>query len=303
MNRRSIALFTLASLTLSIVIAILYDPSARVQGWVGGEPFYSGRSATAWERDLKSTDDATRATAVTSLSSGKENAVPMCVWVLQRSPSESARVSAADALNKMGKDARPAAAELVATLADPSGNVKEIVITAVGNLAPNVPGAVPALVKLFPKDRAIRAVGEFKQGGAEAVPALLELLNHPEVLVRWNAARTLGKIGEPALPAVPGLLKQLESDPDPLVQEHAAEALGDIGVKVLANTDVIPALAKALKNPDQRVRRDSVRSLGTMGAAAKPVLADIKTLITDPVARVKEAAVEAVKKIESAPVP
>lgn len=296
--RRSYWIFGILVVALLIFTAILYDPAARVQGWIGNQPFFAGRSATAWEKDLASKDDGVRGGAVKALSEAKGDAIPVCVWVLQNSSSVTSRFSAANALGSMGKDAKPAAEALVAALADPDGAVREVTIIAVTKLGPDAPGAVPALVKLFPKDLAIRAVAEHKEKAADAVPPLVELLKHEDPHIRWNAARTLGKIGEPALAAVPGLLIQLE-DKEPLVREHAAEALGDIGPRVALNPKVVPALAKALKDPDKKVRRDSVRALGQIGAAAKPVLADVKTCQNDPEGIVKTAAENAVKAIEA----
>src|SRR5262249_25850826 len=200
----------------------------------------------------------------------------------------------ADVLGRMGKDALSAAPELVAALADHDALVRSVAVRAIGELAPDVPGGVQALIPLFPDVEAMRAVARFGPVGAEAVPALVAALKQDDPTARWQAARALGKIGAPSVPAVPELARLTISDPDPLVREHAAEALGDIGSPA---TDGIPALVQALRDPVARVRRDAVRALGQMGPTAKCVLAEIRALGQDSDADVRDAALRAVRLI------
>jgi tetratricopeptide (TPR) repeat protein len=63
--------------------------------------------------------------------------------------------------------------------------------------------------------------------GAEAVPALIEVLNSGGRVARENAAWALGRIGAAAASAVPFLNRALRDD-HPWVQEKAAEALATI---------------------------------------------------------------------------
>jgi HEAT repeat protein len=297
MTRRRVILLTLVLLAAAAGVAVALDPAARVQGWVNGEPFYHGRSATAWRRDLRRPDGERSAGALNELIAGKGEAVPVCAWVLRTAPEAEARWRAADALSQMGRDAASAAAELVAALADNDQLVRGVAIRAVGELAPDAPGGVPALVALFPNIEAIRAVARFGPAGAAAVPRLIELTKSDDPTVRWQAIRTLGKIGPPALPALPELIRLSAADPDALVREHAVETIGDIGP---AADEGIPALVKALRDPVARVRRDAVRSLGQMGAAAKPVLDDVRAATRDPDPDVSAAAGRAARLIDPA---
>jgi len=295
-RRRVIVLIVLAIL-LAAGIAAGLDPSARVHGWIAGEPFYQGRSATAWRRDLRQPDSPRSTEAFEALVAGKGEAVPVCAWLVRSAPEPEARWRAADALGRIGKDAAPAAPELVAALSDRDALVRAVAVRAVGELAPDVAGAVPALVGLFPDVEAIRAVSRFGPAGAEAVLKLIELLRHEDATIRWQAARTLGKIRESAVASVPELIRLTGSDPEPLVREHAAEALGDMGPAAAAG---IPALVQALKDPVARVRRDAVRALGQMGPAANGSLGEVRVAVTDPDADVKAAAARAVRLIDPA---
>lgn len=267
----------------------LFDPDAQLKGRVRGEPFFAGRAASAWYADLRADDENTRALAAQKLTDGKTDSLPVLIWVLKAEGAAEPRWRAADALGQIGVAARPAGPDLIAALKDTDSHVRSVAAKSLGELAPDVPGAVEALVELFPDPQVIRVVSRFRQNGAPAVPRLIELLTHPDVTVRWNAARTLGKIGEPSMPAVPAILKHM-TDPDPIIREHAAEALGDIGPAAAAT---IPDLVKLLADPEWKVRRDAVRSLGQMGAAAKPVLAQVQAMKSDPNDEVKAYATRA----------
>ncbi|HUR54968.1 MAG TPA: HEAT repeat domain-containing protein [Gemmataceae bacterium] len=292
--KRKRVILTVVVLTIAVgAAAVTLDPAARVHGWAGGEPFHDGKSATGWRRELRKKDEVAPAAAVKTLADAK--AAGVCGWLLEKAPESAVRRRAADSLAQMGKDAAPAAPSLVKALADADPLVRGVAARAVGELAPDAPGAVPALVKQFPDVDAIRAVAKFKAAGAEAVPELTKLLTHEDGMVRWQALRTLGKIGEPSLPTLPKIIEMMGGDPNPLVREHAAEAAGDIGP---AAKDAVPALAKAMKDPEHKVRRDAVRSLGQIGPAAAPVLADVKALMKDDEEIVREAATRAARLID-----
>lgn len=294
----------LAVLAGAAAAAVAFDPDARLRGWAAGDPFYQGRAATAWRRDLAGPDEVKAVAARDALAAGKGEAVPVCVHLLKEAPEPAARWRAAEALAAMGPDAdrgevnkeTPAGSSaLIAALADPDPLVRGAAARAVGELTPNPAAAVPALVAQFPSVDAVRAVSKYKAAGGPAVPPLTELLRHPDAAVRWQAGRTLGKIGVPALPALPELIRQMADDPDALVREHAAEAIGDIGPAAAA---AVPDLAKALADPAPKVRRDAVRGLGQMGPAAAAALPQVQGLLADPEEMVREAAARAARQID-----
>lgn len=296
MKRSKIVLLVVLLAVVGGAVAAALDPDARVEGWVRGEPFYRGRSASAWRHDLGQPDENGRAKATEELVAGNAEAVPVLVSVLRAGGGPEARWRAIDAVGRIGAEARDAGPELTAALDDPDPVVQRVAAQALDKLAPHVPDAVPALVKAFPRIEAIRAVARYGAKAADAVPALVGLLKHPDPAVRWNAARALGKLEITAKPAVPDLVAAM-SDPDAEVREHAAEALGDIGPPA---ADAVPALVKVLADPDYRVRRDAVRSLGNMGAAAKPALAAVQARKADADERVRAAAAVAERKIDPA---
>jgi HEAT repeat protein len=299
MSRRRVIWIVLVLLMLCGAggLAIAFDPAARVQGWVRGEPFFQDHSATAWQRELRNPDENTAIAATTALASGKGKAIPVCVWLLKHADETQVRWRVAEALKNMGKDAAPAGPDLVVAFTDSDPFVRGVAIRVVGDLAPDVPGAVAGLIQLFPDVEAIRAVANFKQAGAEAVPKLIELTKHEDAAVRRQAVRTLGKIGVPALTSLPALITLTGTDPVSGVREQSAEAIGDIGPTA---AEGIPVLVKALKDSDAMVRRDAVRSLGQMGPTAKSVLAEVRALTKDPEEKVRDAATKAARLIDPA---
>lgn len=294
MKRKRVVLTAVVLLICVCAALVTLDPAARVHGWAGGEPFYQGKSATAWRRELRKPDEVAPAAALKALADGK--AAEMCGWLLERAPETTVRRRAADALSQMGKDAVPAGGALVKALSDADPLVSKVAMRGVAGLAPDVPaGAVPGLVKHFPDVEAIRAVAAFKAGGLEAQPELMKLFGHDDLAVRLQAMRAVGKIGEPAKSAIPVLIAALEKDETARVRERAAEVLGEFGP---ASVEAIPALTKALKDEDHKVRRDAVRSLGQIGPPAKSALTDVKKLIDDPEDIVRESATKAARLID-----
>lgn len=83
---------------------------------------------------------------------------------------------------------------------------------------------------------------------------------------RRRAAYALGRIGPAAKAAVPALL-EVVNDPNMEPRWYAVDALGRIG----GDAKVAQALADAVRNPenDVYVRRNAVKSLGRLGEASK----------------------------------
>jgi HEAT repeat protein len=288
-RNKLIALVVLLLAVGGLVAGYVFDPDGRLKGWVGGEPFFAGRSASAWLADFHDPDGNVRAAAAAHLREGGAGAVPVLEVLLKAPGDPEPRWRAADVLGQIGPPARPAGPALIAALADPDPLVPPVAAKALAKLAPDVPGAVPALVKTFPAVESVRAVAAYKQGAAEAVPALRRLLAHPDPMIRRNAARSLGRIGPPSLPAVPDLVALL-SDPDEAVRSHAADAVGDLGPPAVA---ALPALVKAFDDPEFKVRASAVRAVGLMKAAAAAAKADVDKLAADPEPEVKAAAAKA----------
>jgi HEAT repeat protein len=177
------------------------------------------------------------------------------------------------------------------------------------------------------------AAKALSDGGAAAVPVLVELLGTPDegrgADVRLMAAQALGHVGPDAGDAVPALRAAL-TDRSPDVRIAAAEALGKVGpaaaeavpamaallkeeqparvvraLKALrklrgSNYQAVPAFVEATRHPDAETRENAAEALGEAGAAAKDAIPVLQGLLDDDNARVREEAAHALKAIRSA---
>jgi HEAT repeat protein/type 1 glutamine amidotransferase len=104
----------------------------------------------------------------------------------------------------MGVNARPAVPALIDLLQEPVGNTQAYAATALGAIGPVAAEAIPALVGVldsrnpFARVNATEALARLGKG---AVPALTAALNHNDWLVRARAAEGLGLMGPAAAPA------------------------------------------------------------------------------------------------------
>jgi HEAT repeat protein len=115
---------------------------------------------------------------------------------------------------------------------------------------------------------------------ASAVPVLVPNLTDPEADVRESAAHALEQIGAPAArPAVPTLLRLLNSDATAQVRSRAALALGRIDP---TSDDVITGAARTLRDDlDIPVRVSAAVLLMASGRSAERVSDVLTAALTD----------------------
>jgi len=248
-------------------------------------------------------------------------------------------LGAAGALHRIGPEAKEAVEPLLKLLKKDDDLTRRGAFYGLMGIGPEAMAAVPALTEaLTHKDFhtqywACRALREIGPEAKTAVPVLLGLLTEGAASVRRNAAQALGGIG-PGIgeDAVGALAKALRDSSDP-VREDAAIALGRLGPfaksaapaleEALANGPIaarVPA-ARALWLVTGRTERavdvlieelaelnwtyDAVQTLGEIGPAAKKAVPALVALLklTDEEEDVREAAIDALKKIEPQAVP
>jgi HEAT repeat protein len=152
--------------------------------------------------------------------------------------------------------------------------------------------------------------------GEIAIEPLLELLNDSDIEIedRWFVARILGEFDRSDV--VAALLNTIRQGEDPELSEIATGALAKIGtsaivaltellttsdcpiaVKALAqirHSQTIEPLMSAIEHPDPQVRSQIVEALGSFHDPRIPPLLLAK--LTDPAARVRQAAVVALSR-------
>jgi HEAT repeat protein len=179
------------------------------------------------------------------------------------------RVTVARVLGILGAEA--AVSGLVATLSDPSPQVRAAVVWALGGTAAGAPEVVTALTKCAADDSprvregAAWALGRLGTRARPAGAALVPLLEDPDESVRWRAADALGAIGLDPQAALGPLLRILQ-DPKSVERGAAAELVGRMGA---AAEPAILALVDALEDRREPVRWRAAWALGEIGSGAR----------------------------------
>lgn len=146
------------------------------------------------------------------------------------------------------------------------------------------------------RNEAIRALGRKPQLARFAVvrEALAPALKESNEVNRGFAARTLSGYAQLVPGDVPELYDAL-ADPNPFVRRMVCESLPDRrGAR-----PVVPILIRSLDDLAPEVRRAAAWRLGTLGLDAEAALTDLRRAIEDNDGIVRDAASEAVRRIES----
>lgn len=287
------------ALLVAAGVGAWFEPTYTVRGLVREERFFEDRPSSWWRHKLLSEEPVDRAEYPRRLRDGGAASIPVLADLLH-APEPEVRWQSAGILGKLGPAARPAAPALAALLTDADLHVRTIAAQSLGEIHPDDDAIVASLasrLKTGDRELVIRPLSGFGAAARDAIPDLIEILTSDSSShMRWEAARTLGKIGPAAKSAVSALI-QATMDHDPLLREHAAEALGDIGPDA---AEAVPALVVALEDPETKVRRDAVRSLGQIGPAAKSALPEVEKLLEDREPMVRDAAKTAIRRIDPA---
>jgi HEAT repeat protein len=134
---------------------------------------------------------------------------------------------------------------------------------------------------------------EVRAAAARAMPVqeLVKLLQHKDVALRTESAKTLTARGPDAKEAVAPLATAMQ-DKFPAVRTAASQALAAIG------KPAVPDLIRLLKSGDTNVRSRSAWALGKIGPDAKEAIPALTQAAKDPEASVWTEAREAIIKIQ-----
>src|SRR5262249_34682607 len=149
----------------------------------------------------------------------------------------------------------------------------------------------------------VYAEAALRHGGPLAVPALIQALGAEEPLGREKAARTLGSIGEGAVPAAGALATALH-DKDRNVRLAAAKALWNITKNAEA---IVPVLVDLLGENGSGLADDGesrrrhlqtvIEALWRIGPPAKGAIPALSHMTKDKNRHISESAQSALKEI------
>ncbi len=207
---------------------------------------------------LGSKDKDVRWKASEELARLGEEVVRPLIEALERGRDE-VRVGAAITLGKI-EGVNPE--HLIKVLTDKNWEVRWAAATSLGNMKARE--AIDVLVKLLKDEswdvRRAAAIALGKIKDPKAVEPLIETLKS-ELLIRFEAARSLIQIGYEAVPELISVLKADNVDID--VKVKAAEALGLIG-----DERAVESLVKLLNDPNGSVRDAASKALVKIGGRA-----------------------------------
>jgi HEAT repeat protein len=176
-------------------------------------------------------------------------------------PSPLVRQQAANALGQLqGADAKAAVAPLVEAMQDKDFAVRTLSATALAKIGS--PDAVTGLVKAIADPKSIgrveasMALRNLGPRAEPAIPALLEMLNRKELIIRNTALTVLEGIGQGSVAPLIKVLPQAEPD----LAELVVLALGR-----LRSRDAIPALTAARQHKSVSVRLAAAAALWGLG--------------------------------------
>lgn len=214
---------------------------------------------------LRSTDVEARRDAIIRIGNNGDPSLGGALVPLLDDRAEVVRATAAGELGRLR--ARDAVEPLAARLArEKRVFVRKTIAYALGEIG-DAAAVAPLAARLGrERDREARAalvtaLGAI--GGRAAVPPLRERLRDKEPFVRREAARALGRIGDPAV--VRDLVGMLARDREADVRRHALEALDRIG-----GPDARAAIASAVRDPDPYVADAAFDAARRHDAAARP---------------------------------
>lgn len=139
----------------------------------------------------------------------------------------------------------------------------------------------------------LASIADLGPAAGPVAPIVATYLKHNNWVYRSYAATALSKMG-PAAKAVTKDLVAAIGDEEMLVAGIISTTLISIGPPAVGPTSL------ALADPNPRVRRRAAETLGQMGAAGKSILPALGRASTDNQKQVREAALEAIRKINLA---
>jgi hypothetical protein len=220
------------------------------------------------------------------------------------SPDVGARVGAALALGRLGREGKAAVPALMAALAkDKDPFVRRATAVALGEIGPEAAAAVPTLIGVLQGHyenveglvgaEASLAVARVDPQGKASVALLAPKLRDPSPDVKMRTAGALGILGGVVKDAAPALCAALK-DPSVDVRYAVAVALGGIGPDPAV---AVPALIEALQDKHMYVRSVAARALGNIGTPAKAAIPALEARLKDADADVRQAAGDALRRI------
>ena len=225
-----------------------------------------------------------------------ETEIPLLAETMHSRGHLAVRRASVESLGNFGAAAKPVVPELVKLLTDDDATTRVNTAVALWKIDRH-PKAVPALLEMLQSGTspepylAAMALGQMQPEAAAVAPGLIAALHSSDGDVRRAAARSLGKLGKAAFPAL-GQAKALE-DPDPEARRLVIEALGGL----MGPEAVNPLHRRLERTRAPPSRRAAARGLGNLGGEARSALPALEAAVSDPDETVRDAGFKARRRI------
>lgn len=267
-RRRGILLIALGAIIVAMLLTAL---------WPSEEPEYQGKRLSAWlgvymNAPNNATAEEQAADAVRHIGT---NALPFLVkWMDYEQPKWRDKLA-----NKLVRVPIPFARAVVGPLLGAGRYRAGVAVLGFDILreeaAPAVPALAPMLRDWNSPHRAYRALFALTYVGKEGLPALLAVVTNQAAPARFrcDAARGISDpmmdLGTNEIWVIRAILPCLK---DTAVAGCIAQVLG---VLKLAPEEVVPALTKCLRSPDNGARAQAANALGEFGTEASSAVPEL----------------------------
>lgn len=178
-------------------------------------------------------------------------------------------------------------------------HARNYALTALGAIHQQPGECIPTLLKAVSdpspqiQENAIRALGAFGPSAGEHVAAVAARFDSTHWTTRQAICSALARWPSGTAISVPILLQGLQ-DPEPTVRISAATGLGEIRADP---KKVVPALMKAAEESDETLRIMALQSIGYFGTNGVPAEAFLETHLRDSIPTVRETAKTALRRV------
>ncbi|MDB5388493.1 MAG: HEAT-like repeat protein [Planctomycetaceae bacterium] len=236
--------------------------------------------------------------------------VPVLVEAL-KSPDYFIRMYAADGLSELGLKAVNALPVLEQSLKDEDVGVRIEAAKAVWKVGGNLKQVIPVLKEVlesgetFPTMCAVAVVAEMGSDAADLFPEIRKLLTSSVSSIKERAVVALGKMGVVAIDAVPDLVELLDLEADNSMyganDAHAIRAAAAAALwRINRHPRAIPQLLKEVKVDLLPGLYHAIEAIGEIGEPAAAGVPALKKLRSDICPPIRQCAIIALKKFESA---
>lgn len=294
------AFFILAFLPLLFGFSFLrpVGPTSGLRGrfdaWTHpppAEPSVAGMSLTYWATRVNGLAEESEPAmqAIRSMGPAGINALIRSFrtgegsWVQgeKRPQSWSVRQHAAEALTKLGPEARSAVPVMLEALRSSDRSIREQAAEALGRMGDDSQPVVAALINALEDEateyNAMKSLARLGEKNPGIVRQLAATAMGSKSKAAYWATVTLARIGSPSTLVLPGLIEMVQRAPNDQ-RQPAVQAIALCGTNAAA---AIPALMGALKGSQEWTRKCIYIAFGRIGPSASNAIPALQTALTN----------------------